>query len=163
MVNSSQHFLSYKYVSSFSLSEIEKDFLDLQFELEELQREIQYQRGHPSGNPDDLFLPTMEDFSTSTASTFSQLKDTITKMRTEARISLHFVTFSLSFLLRLSFPHLTYYLHCRDDEVMLKSLHGLTPTPHSLKRHWYFLERTQQKLQLMSSLESSPPSSSPCR
>lgn len=71
---------------SCSVKELEKDFADLQLELKELEREVDYHQsqqrsGSGGSDPDDLFLPTTEGFVSSTRSKFERFEELIGEMK----------------------------------------------------------------------------------
>ena len=66
-----------------SLKELEKNFSDLKAELWELQQEIMHHRVHPSRERDDLFLPSMEEFTSVTSAAFTELEELIERMKSE--------------------------------------------------------------------------------
>lgn len=64
------------------MKELEKEFVDLQLELKELEREVEYHQLHTSSaNPDDLFLPTTEGFVTSTKVEFDRFEALLKEMK----------------------------------------------------------------------------------
>lgn len=65
------------------MKELEKDFADLQLELKELEREVDYHQSQRSsgGDPDDLFLPTTEGFVSSTRAEFERFEGQIGEMK----------------------------------------------------------------------------------
>lgn len=64
------------------MKELEKEFVDLQLELKELEREVEYhQLQSSSANPDDLFLPTTEGFVTSTKVKFDRFEAALKEMK----------------------------------------------------------------------------------
>ena len=72
-----------QYIIYFhSVKELEKDFADLQLELKELEREVDYhQTQRSSADPDDLFLPTTEGFVSSTRAEFERFEGLIGDMK----------------------------------------------------------------------------------
>ena len=64
------------------MKELEKEFVDLQLELKELEREVEYhQLQSSSATPDDLFLPTTEGFVTSTKVEFDRFEAALKEMK----------------------------------------------------------------------------------
>lgn len=64
------------------MKDLEKEFADLQLELRELEREVEYQQSHRSlAEPDDLFLPTTEGFVSSTKMEFDRFEGLIRDMK----------------------------------------------------------------------------------
>ena len=66
-----------------SWKELEKEFLQLKADLWELQQEIEYHKHHPSGEPDDRFVPAMEGFAVSTVTSCAKLEALIGQMKSQ--------------------------------------------------------------------------------
>ena len=66
-----------------SWKELEKEFLQLKADLWELQQEIEYHKHHPSGEPDDRFVPAMEGFAASTVTSCAKLEALIGQMKSQ--------------------------------------------------------------------------------
>lgn len=65
-----------------SVKEMEKEFADLQLELSELEREVDYHKSQrDSADPDDLFLPTTEGFVSSTKEKFEAFNALVVDMK----------------------------------------------------------------------------------